>query len=456
MKKLSALVLVILLTACISSPATRMPASPTGTPDLQATGTAQVYASWTEMYQTLTAQPPQDTPAPAATETLPTNMPSPAEATPTPIPALQPGQPVTLTNIHMIDAATGWAIEGGGHIVRTRDGGNTWQDVTPPQGIYNAGGFFALDANTAWATSVCKENCSSNIQFVTIWRTTDSGATWANSSLCLIGDCGYTPDVSAEYYIPKSLQFINEKTGWLLVSVNQLMYQDRYRLYKTSDGGANWAYITGSGEGPLAISAIGIVFLNENNGWFGITLAGGPLDPAPQWYTSMSKTTDGGYTWDDFGLEPAFLPTPSASNSYECGTSAVSAIPPKTIDLTFYCDVNEENSRPRFYFHFHSFNSGESWQSWQETGGTDFINATTGWRLSAVDKGKYNLEQTSDGGAHWLQVKTVQWNGALDFVSQMEGWALATSGDATVLVHTKDGGKTWDTIQLPKLNPIPN
>ena len=69
-------------------------------------------------------------------------------STTTPLPALQAGQPLTLTSLRMIDLRTGWATEASGHILRTTDGGSSWRDVTPPDGIYQAANFFALDAIT--------------------------------------------------------------------------------------------------------------------------------------------------------------------------------------------------------------------------------------------------------------------------------------------------------------------
>ncbi len=77
------------------------------------------------------------------------------------LPTLQAGKLIQLASIHMIDAQVGWGIykesekvqrpgsQGSpypygpeGYIVRTTDGGKTWQNVTPPNGAYSAGGFF--------------------------------------------------------------------------------------------------------------------------------------------------------------------------------------------------------------------------------------------------------------------------------------------------------------------------
>ena len=61
--------------------------------------------------------------------------------------------------IEMFTETAGWAIGGeedpGKLVLITRDGGNTWTDVSPPEPVSNiqkiAFGFF-LDADTAWVT----------------------------------------------------------------------------------------------------------------------------------------------------------------------------------------------------------------------------------------------------------------------------------------------------------------
>jgi photosystem II stability/assembly factor-like uncharacterized protein len=370
-----------------------------------------------------------------------------AEPMNTVLPPLQPGQPIVLSSLHMIDANFGWGFESNGRIVRTHDGGITWNDITPSNGEYREGGFFALDADTAWATPACHQTCLEAPDFAIIWHTEDGGENWnANPPLCLNGDCGYIPDINVKFYYPRSLQFINAKTGWLLVVVEHVMMQDRYRLYQTSDGGVSWNYIIDNQKGPIAFITTGIAFTDEQNGWFGVSQVGGAEAPYPNWY--VYKTIDGGNTWDKVDLpEPALLPEAFAQNPYWCGSAKVGITQPKIIDLTFYCDVYEENSRPRFFFHFHSYNGGENWQVWQETGGVSFINATQGLRLTARNNGLYNLEQTQDGGIDWVQIKTVHWAGSLDFINSQIGWAIATSGDVTTLVHTSDGGNKWAEIE---------
>jgi hypothetical protein len=41
----------------------------------------------------------------------------------------------------------------------------------------------------------------------------------------------------------------------------------------------------------------------------------------------------------------------------------------------------------------------------------------------------------------------VQWNDDLDFVNKFVGWVLIASDNETTLLHTVDGGRTWEEIK---------
>lgn len=378
----------------------------------------------------------------------PTFTPAP---TPTSIPMLRPGQPLKFANIYMMDKQTGWGIEVEGHIVHTNDGGNSWKDVTPPNsnGIYQSGGFFALDADTAWATPYqdsCYSGACANSAADALWHTTDGGETWQGQHLCLLsGDCGYSFDVDPSWYDPKAIQFLDEKTGWVLVVVNQLMFQARYRLYGTQDGGMNWSLITDSKKGPLAPVVTGLAFLDAQVGWLGVSEIDSPFEPQANW--NIYQSGDAGQTWDEIQFpEPNPLPETFAQHTAWCGVEDVEVLPPDSVGVTILCWVYEESSRPSYYFYYHSSDGGNLWISWQKTGDVQFIDASVGWRLIAGN-GAYDLEQTRDGGMTWTKIKTMQWSGDLDFINDQVGWALATSGDVVALVHTTDGGQTWEEIK---------
>ena len=464
MKKNIFLLTILLFSACNQAPIAPTPQSTM--PGPQETATV--------MIKPPTTQPLLEIPSPIPT--LPSAILWPTH---TPIPGLPAGQPVKLTSIRMIDANTGWAFEKNRRILHTVDGGNTWQDVTPPEGSnYSEGGFFALDADTAWATPDLWLCFGNDCTFATVWRTDNGGATWVSSPLCLnvSASCSYNFDVVTRYYFARQMQFVNKNTGWLLVSVASWMKQDRYRIYHTTDGGIHWEFTIDNLQGPSVAGAPGLAFLDEKNGWFAINQVGGAEDPAPNWYAY--KTTDAGKTWQKTEL-PAPSPLPAEFNGrvYWCGARKVDIIQPEIVDLMFICRVYEQASDSlAFYFRFHSFDGGENWNSWLSKnwyywysekgassysifeGNDSFLNAQIGWRLYPLGEGQNSqLQQTTDGGQTWKTVKTVAWQTAqFDFVSEQIGWAIVNSAKATALVHTIDGGQTWEVIKPIIVSPTPN
>jgi hypothetical protein len=111
--------------------------------------------------------------------------------------------------------------------------------------------------------------------------------------------------------------------------------------------------------------------------------------------------------------------------------------------------------------------AGEKQQVWPASVDIDFLDQELGWRLLDTGSRLFRLEQTEDGGRTWKLVKTVSWIGQLEFVGAKEGYALAFEPptrdtpaelffvDAmrpSSLLHTVDGGRTWDEIQ-PLIGP---
>jgi photosystem II stability/assembly factor-like uncharacterized protein len=379
--------------------------------------------------------------------------------TTTSIPPLSPGQPVVPTSIRMFDPTHGWAFEAGGHLLHTADGGLTWQDVTPTGQTYDGGGFFALSANVAWATpyqaGCYTADCPAAPWSTIVWHTTDGGLTWqAGETLCLGGDCGYDMDMSPEYLDTLALQFLDENNGWILMTVAHLMIQDRYRIYRTTDGGNTWTMVSDNMGGPMTFMATGLAFQDRQTGWFATSEVGGATDPAKDW--SIYRSQDAGHTWDSFALPaPGRLPADFEQAKPWCGIDHLSVTPPATVDVGFYCiafvDGHYRYDEVYTRFHYRSLDGGQTWVSWLATGNEQFLDATTAWRLLPGSPGQ--VQRTTDGGRTWTTIKDVAWeNAQFNFIDVQTGWALVTAGDISALVQTTDGGQTWVEIH-PVVGP---
>ena len=269
MKKPLLVLAVLLFSACSALPAApgRPTPAPLPVPETSTSGPTATSAA-TEPASAVTLEPAQ-----------------------TPLPTLQPGQPVALTSLDMVDAAIGWGIESAGHILRTRDGGLTWQNVTPPQGASNGAGFFALDARTAWAKS-----CDDGTGLCSLLRTTDGGKTWQVHVTQL------PPELSYAFMTFENLDYGLAKTYDVGAG------QADISVYKTSDGGATWKQIVLTNQpgnpdsvpGAIHICNIcGDVFYYSPRG---LVTVSGDLASDPGGAVHLSISTDLGKTWHDQAL----------------------------------------------------------------------------------------------------------------------------------------------------------
>jgi photosystem II stability/assembly factor-like uncharacterized protein len=390
----------------------------------------------------------------AATEIFDTPTVSP---TLTSLPALHPNQTVPLINIHMMDESHGWGIEESGHIVHTNDGANTWDDVTPPHGAYTNNGFFALDGLTAWAIPYCLgynfpdySYFCDGVNHVVVWNTWDGGNTWlASRPICMTDinyDCGsYAYSEGDGSIIPESIRFIDSQHAWLLISTGTLM-QARFDAFYTNDGGKTWELMVSSYD-ILSSSVTAVEPLDEKRAFLFTNEIYGPWDQVGNdlWY---SQSDDGGNNWNEdlfFKLPEAPIES-SIWEKLDCGTVNSKAIPPLVLDLTQECLIREQITadNTHYFVHLHSMDGGQTWSYWQQTGDVDFIDGKMGWQLVSKNGASHELQQTRDGGLTWSTIKIVEWDGFLNFINDQVGWALAYQYGVMSVVHTTDGGKTWE------------
>jgi photosystem II stability/assembly factor-like uncharacterized protein len=367
---------------------------------------------------------------------------------------MQAGRLLKLITLFMIDEQNGWAIDsrdGFNHVLHTHDGARSWSDVTPyhPYGYpyYSAYGFFALDANIAWATTpqmpacdVQNWSCILIPDTVLMWHTVDGGRNWQGQFItgAPLGS------------MPMSVQFLDAQTGWLL-AMSFLDGGRQYHLYQTVDGGTHWSESmdVSSSTAPEALRGkdiTAIAFQDSQTAWMSTAeiCCEDHSIIVKEW--NIYRSTDTGVSWEKFAIPaPDLLPEIFLRNTAQCSAQDIQVILPGVLDATFYCYV-QEVSNPYFYFHYHSGDSGDHWTSFQKTGDVQFIDSALGWRMTQ-NNGAYDLERTQDGGVTWTKLRTVHWNGHLDFVNKFVGWALAGSNDDFTFLHTVDGGRTWEEIK---------
>lgn len=185
----------------------------------------------------------------------------------------------SFRGLDAVDAETAWitggSLSGGaGAVYRTTDGGDTWQDVSPPgtAGL-SLRDVEAQDADTAVVLSIGPGEDSR------IWRTTDGGASWTET---------FRNTEAAAFY--NCLDFYPGGRRGLAVSDP---VDGRFRILATSDSGRSWQVLPTEGmpdsTGEYNFSASGDCLVIEGRGaWFG---SGGTS-------SRVFHSTDRGLTWE--------------------------------------------------------------------------------------------------------------------------------------------------------------
>jgi photosystem II stability/assembly factor-like uncharacterized protein len=437
-------VLILILAGCLPPSAavtTFTPAVTAGLPD-----------TWT----------PGPTAAPSLTPTAglspsPT-LPLPTEATPTAgiIPpsatvgpratprALLPGAELTLTRIQMFTPQRGWGIgiqeDPICRVLTTDDGGRSWKDRTPPAAFFDLDSIYEgdtaayfWDQNTAWVL-FNHELSGESYGTHTVWRTSDGGASWTPSSPLPF-------HLETRYIAPAQFYFISPQQGWLWVHEDYSMMHDFGDLFQTRDGGQTWILINSPGDSMIeSLWNTEMAFANAREGWMLKDSLGG-IDPF------IEVTRDGGATWAKValpalegdwyavdrrcaGYAPTFFPDGEGIFLLNCFPYSVAL---GTYDLGAAASYLYRSPDLRGSWEMQEFPS--------RVGQLVFLDEEVGF---ALGRDHY---LTRDGGATWEKIKTVNWDGQFSFISPLEAWAVARGGDEIALVHTGDGGETYQIIR---------
>ena len=172
----------------------------------------------------------------------------------------------TLNSIYFYDAQHGWAA-GNGIILRTNDGGETWNTTNTGNGIELKSVKF-VNTNYGWAVGTKKIG---EMYFGIAYKTIDGGVSWNEI------------DVPGSGWLT-SCSFVDENTGWA-ADVGG-------KIFKTINGGSNWQLIETGSDNILE----DVYFFDSENGW---AIGNGG---------QILHSTDGGLTWDiqNFGTDNKF------------------------------------------------------------------------------------------------------------------------------------------------------
>ena len=210
-------------------------------------------------------------------------------------------------------------------------------------------------------------------------HTTNSGTNWifVDPFPSDTVECMSDPSVS--------MSWVGTTHGWNISSIGSFDSSRGAVIYKTTNSGANWSKVILSNE--EGNSGIQLQFTDINNGWALLFNFNGGI-------VTFLRTTDGGYTWNQFP-----------------GTG-----------LFYFVDINNG-------WAFHG--SGEI--------GFD---------------PPYKIYRTTDGGSNWTEQFSDNTEGhynAIKFSDLNNGWVVGGNGK---IIKTTDGGTNWTFVTNSGINPL--
>ena len=184
------------------------------------------------------------------------------------------GSEARLRGLSVVSANVVWTSGSLGTVLRTTNGGTTWQSVGPPgTSALQYRDIEAFDAQTAVILSIGVGEDSR------VYRTTNGGATWTETFR--------NTDPNAFY---DCMAFWDDERGLALSDP----VDGKFRILRTDDGGASWDVVDAempdaiAGEFAFAASGQCIVAAGKRHAWFA---TGGGAE------ARVFRTEDGGDSW---------------------------------------------------------------------------------------------------------------------------------------------------------------
>jgi photosystem II stability/assembly factor-like uncharacterized protein len=313
----------------------------------------------------------------------------------------------------MVDRQNGWA-RGANSILKTTDGGHSWQKVLTTGRREPMGAFFH-DATTAWAVVGVADDATN----ATVFRTSDGGHAWS------------TAEVHEQSPIMYSfLSFSDKSRGWLMLIPDHGMNSSPGELFRTDDAGRSWRQINSVRlfDNFEKLTDLGLERVQP------FLLCGGPIlfrDATNGWLIGSFTTTTPGYLFvtHDAGVhwQGQTLPSPP----FPHGRMAPMDLPhfsPKngnngTIEANFVPDNPNDERLANIVYDTHD--GGVTWQ----------LGAVS----RAGEKARTQLRQSLK-----LKNRIAQ----LEFVDEQHGWAVSLGNNLDAqLFQTTNGGRNWTAFQ---------
>lgn len=305
---------------------------------------------------------------------------------------------VELRGLSVVSPRIVWASGMHGTVLRTTDGGATWERDTIP-------GASVLDFRAIAATSRDVAHALSIGDSSRIYRTTDGGRTWSLQ---------FMSTRKGSFF--DAIQFWDAKHG---IAMSDPV-DGHFLIIATDDGGDSWHEMPGSGmppalrgEGGFAASGTCLIVRGDSDAW----LVSGGASVARLYHSS-----DRGRSW-------TVQDTPLRAGVASAGVFSV-AFRDVRYGVITGGDYQQPTLRGRNLAV--TRDGGRTWtlaDSASSPAGyrsaVAYVPGTNGVRLVAV--GLTGTDVSRDGGATWTPVDAVAYN-SVAFASDGSGWAVGPKG----------------------------
>ena len=184
------------------------------------------------------------------------------------------GVNVRLRGVSAVSERVAWASGAGATVLRTVDGGTTWQKLTVTDEALDFRDIDAVDEQTAYALSAGNGPASR------IYKTTDAGKTW-----------------QLQFKNEDPQAFVDAMTFW--DANHGIAFGDsldlQFYILTTDDGGHTWSRVPTSNlppaqgnEGAFAASGTNVAVVGKSHAWIGTGAAA---------KSRVLRTADRGRTW---------------------------------------------------------------------------------------------------------------------------------------------------------------